>query len=111
MPSDEFEKYLNNLPESDKQQLEELRKEGVMKEAQQPHSATPVVTDPEKGNPEPADLGKETKERIDSVQKSKGNNYLNEAEKEPEPTETEYCLLYTSPSPRDLSTSRMPSSA
>ena len=23
----------------------------------------------------------------------------------------EYCLLYTSPSPRDLSTSRMPSSA
>ena len=28
-----------------------------------------------------------------------------------EPTETESCLLYTSPSPRDLSTSRMPSSA
>ena len=25
--------------------------------------------------------------------------------------EAEYCLLYTSPSPRDLSTSRMPSSA
>ena len=25
--------------------------------------------------------------------------------------ESEYCLLYTSPSPRDLSTSRMPSSA
>ena len=24
---------------------------------------------------------------------------------------TDYCLLYTSPSPRDLSTSRMPSSA
>ena len=24
---------------------------------------------------------------------------------------SEYCLLYTSPSPRDLSTSRMPSSA
>ena len=24
---------------------------------------------------------------------------------------TNYCLLYTSPSPRDLSTSRMPSSA
>eukprot|EP00831_Metopus_contortus_P001228 TRINITY_DN10449_c0_g1_i2.p2 TRINITY_DN10449_c0_g1~~TRINITY_DN10449_c0_g1_i2.p2 ORF type:complete len:107 (-),score=25.11 TRINITY_DN10449_c0_g1_i2:129-449(-) len=27
------------------------------------------------------------------------------------PTEAEACLLYTSPSPRDLSTSRMPSSA
>ena len=26
-------------------------------------------------------------------------------------TESDYCLLYTSPSPRDLSTSRMPSSA
>ena len=26
-------------------------------------------------------------------------------------TETKICLLYTSPSPRDLSTSRMPSSA
>ena len=26
-------------------------------------------------------------------------------------THTAYCLLYTSPSPRDLSTSRMPSSA
>ena len=26
-------------------------------------------------------------------------------------TENTYCLLYTSPSPRDLSTSRMPSSA
>ena len=25
--------------------------------------------------------------------------------------QSEYCLLYTSPSPRDLSTSRMPSSA
>ena len=27
------------------------------------------------------------------------------------PDQTETCLLYTSPSPRDLSTSRMPSSA
>ena len=27
------------------------------------------------------------------------------------PVSTNYCLLYTSPSPRDLSTSRMPSSA
>ena len=27
------------------------------------------------------------------------------------PTKNEFCLLYTSPSPRDLSTSRMPSSA
>ena len=27
------------------------------------------------------------------------------------PTELSVCLLYTSPSPRDLSTSRMPSSA
>ena len=27
------------------------------------------------------------------------------------PTQLEVCLLYTSPSPRDLSTSRMPSSA
>ena len=27
------------------------------------------------------------------------------------PTGLQYCLLYTSPSPRDLSTSRMPSSA
>ena len=26
-------------------------------------------------------------------------------------TEADFCLLYTSPSPRDLSTSRMPSSA
>ena len=33
----------------------------------------------------------------------------NDAKKEPAPVET--CLLYTSPSPRDLSTSRMPSSA
>ena len=35
------------------------------------------------------------------------------AETQPEPTEAmaEDCLLYTSPSPRDLSTSRMPSSA
>ena len=30
---------------------------------------------------------------------------------ETEATEPEDCLLYTSPSPRDLSTSRMPSSA
>ena len=29
----------------------------------------------------------------------------------PHPTNTRACLLYTSPSPRDLSTSRMPSSA
>ena len=30
---------------------------------------------------------------------------------EPAGTDGDYCLLYTSPSPRDLSTSRMPSSA
>ena len=30
---------------------------------------------------------------------------------EPAMSEYQYCLLYTSPSPRDLSTSRMPSSA
>ena len=29
----------------------------------------------------------------------------------PDKAEVKYCLLYTSPSPRDLSTSRMPSSA
>ena len=32
-------------------------------------------------------------------------------EKNPDPDESTICLLYTSPSPRDLSTSRMPSSA
>ena len=32
-------------------------------------------------------------------------------EKFPEVLDSKYCLLYTSPSPRDLSTSRMPSSA
>ena len=30
---------------------------------------------------------------------------------QPVPTKAQTCLLYTSPSPRDLSTSRMPSSA
>ena len=33
------------------------------------------------------------------------------SEGEPETSVTKPCLLYTSPSPRDLSTSRMPSSA
>ena len=33
------------------------------------------------------------------------------AEEDPKKTANGFCLLYTSPSPRDLSTSRMPSSA
>ena len=36
---------------------------------------------------------------------------MEEEEEKEEEEEEEDCLLYTSPSPRDLSTSRMPSSA
>ena len=37
--------------------------------------------------------------------------YVMETDKAVTEVESPYCLLYTSPSPRDLSTSRMPSSA
>ena len=40
--------------------------------------------------------------------KGMGHNYYGEPAW---PNDLLYCLLYTSPSPRDLSTSRMPSSA
>ena len=38
-------------------------------------------------------------------------HYIGGAEVLPPPLPAKDCLLYTSPSPRDLSTSRMPSSA
>ena len=41
----------------------------------------------------------------------KGNEYLGGYDKRNETGYFINCLLYTSPSPRDLSTSRMPSSA
>ena len=42
---------------------------------------------------------------MDENKKTEGLNL------QPQALEAEDCLLYTSPSPRDLSTSRMPSSA
>ena len=49
------------------------------------------------------------------MDKSKQQDLLKQAEEEANKTDindqSKYCLLYTSPSPRDLSTSRMPSSA
>ena len=54
-----------------------------------------------------------TRERV--LRMAKRNGYLGEnvyVEEVRAPQEKHYnCLLYTSPSPRDLSTSRMPSSA
>eukprot|EP00831_Metopus_contortus_P004957 TRINITY_DN11850_c0_g1_i2.p1 TRINITY_DN11850_c0_g1~~TRINITY_DN11850_c0_g1_i2.p1 ORF type:complete len:307 (+),score=46.75 TRINITY_DN11850_c0_g1_i2:41-922(+) len=53
-------------------------------------------------------------EKLSNNFKGKFYSYVKEAEKEfmfSEDPKERFCLLYTSPSPRDLSTSRMPSSA
>ena len=52
---------------------------------------------------------------VADMDKTKQQDLLKQAEEESAKEEitdqSKYCLLYTSPSPRDLSTSRMPSSA
>ena len=51
------------------------------------------------------DESKEKTYKVRVTDKESGNSYVRNA------TRAKICLLYTSPSPRDLSTSRMPSSA
>ena len=53
---------------------------------------------------------KSATEGINLVSSCLSDNYFNDGD-EVLLTSLEHCLLYTSPSPRDLSTSRMPSSA
>ena len=66
------------------------------------------VTDPTASNPEPV-----TVECFEDVPDPDVSVVTDEADNCANPNEVtvEFCLLYTSPSPRDLSTSRMPSSA
>ena len=52
------------------------------------------------------DLNASESEVWNAAQKSEADEFINNL-----PQKEETCLLYTSPSPRDLSTSRMPSSA
>ena len=47
----------------------------------------------------------------DAIGTITGSGYFNSATNELKQGDIIICLLYTSPSPRDLSTSRMPSSA
>ena len=63
-------------------------------------------TSPESTNESASETVRETINRVLAGQEIQETE---EADTLPEPPEP--CLLYTSPSPRDLSTSRMPSSA
>ena len=65
---------------------------------------------PTKPNVEVSLLQLKLDEAIDYLESTGRLRNLVYAEKDAE-LESEICLLYTSPSPRDLSTSRMPSSA
>ena len=53
----------------------------------------------------------EKKNELEELRKKAEGFTTREAELEAAIDEAKTCLLYTSPSPRDLSTSRMPSSA
>ena len=65
----------------------------------------------------PAATADRVEQSVYHVQKSKKRDLLVQLLEDPDYvrtlvfTRTKHCLLYTSPSPRDLSTSRMPSSA
>ena len=50
-------------------------------------------------------------EEVEKIVKDNNFNYIDAIITFCEENKIEFCLLYTSPSPRDLSTSRMPSSA
>ena len=54
---------------------------------------------------------KQSKEKIDILKAVGAKVIICPADVEPEDPQSYYCLLYTSPSPRDVSRSRMPSSA
>ena len=66
--------------------------------------------------PPPAEQTVQQYQRLNQIQRARAHFDYVEADgiDEPEPKSAvrkSFCLLYTSPSPRDLSTSRMPSSA
>ena len=116
-----FEEMLEKLVAEDRKGAEELFHEIVVEKSRNIYEnllADDVkeldVEEAKKEDEEVDEASKEDDKEVDEASKEDSEDKVDEAskeEKDEETTEATDCLLYTSPSPRDLSTSRMPSSA